>query len=135
MSKDTAIAEVMALLEGVAPLPSYEVLGLLLDQSVLPDAAGVMPATDGWIPTYDTSWAVALVADRLALTAASQGTVTQVTSEGTTVQMTPPDWASVAIYWRSRSRIGAALGLGNPLGFIDVDRGTPYTPTSDGLRP
>lgn len=62
MNRQEAIAEVTLLGDTDAkPALNATQVGTVVDQHALHDTAGVAPAADGWVPTYDVHGAVAKV--------------------------------------------------------------------------
>lgn len=102
-----------------------------VERSVMPDAEGRYPIDRDWEPTYDGWWAAADAAEMVAVTQPDQ--LTQVTSEGTTLRVTPRDWAASARAWRARSAIA---GSSSGLGLIEVEPATgEYHPTTEVIQP
>ena len=102
-----------------------------VEWAVMPDAEGRYPIDAGWEPTYDGWWAAASAAEMVAASQPDQ--LTQVTSEGTTLRVTPRDWASTARTWRTRSVIARSS---SDLGLIEITPATPdYRPTTEIVQP
>lgn len=93
------------------PLSAAE-LDACLQASALADADGRAPTDPDWTPTFDFPEAAAQACELRAAKAATSETLTQVTSEGTTLQVTPADWSKMAEWWRHRSRAGSAPSVG-----------------------
>ena len=125
MNQVEALTFVQQLLGAESPL-SDDLISGCVEGAVIPDTAGRLPTDDGWQPTYDGWWAAA---DAALLAESLQGDrLTSVTSESTTMQVTPRDWQATARLWRARSVIGSGR-----VGSIELTDRTPYIPTSDGL--
>lgn len=79
-----------------------------LNGSVIPDAAGVWPGNDGYVPTYDIWYAAVNLLPWLA----AQPVVRQSSSEGTSIAVDAPSWGTLDAYFRSMSPICAATSSG-----------------------
>lgn len=72
----------------------------------IPDVNGVWPDQPGYIETYDAAYA----AWTLVAVAAAQQQVVSVSSENTSVQVAPPDWAALREYFAGQSVLLARQG-------------------------
>ena len=100
--------ELNALLEN---LPGYSSITVTMKNAALsgaliPDANGVWPGQNGYIPTYDVYFAALNLLGFLQ----AQPFVRQSSSEGTSVAVDAPDWGALASYYRSQSRIVQSQG-------------------------
>ena len=109
------------------PALSDAQLGLALDGSLIPDAAGVLPGGGGYVATFDLWWAAAETAVMRHEISAMQPNVKRWTSEGTTVERTQVDWLTLARSYRAKSPMGAPTGAFTEL---VVGGGVDYTPRS-----
>lgn len=82
--------QLLAGLPGVDKL-SDSVKRQMLERSLVPDAEGRNPHTEGYIATYDTAYAAWLLVGVLS----AFPMVTSAGSEGTSVSMTRPDWEAL----------------------------------------
>lgn len=99
----TPMEELEALLQN---LPGYALLSeamkqAALDGALVPDADGVWPGEDGYVPTYDVYFAALNLLGYLQ----AQPVVRQSSSEGTSVAVDGPNWAGLANYFKSMSPI------------------------------
>lgn len=100
--------ELNALLEN---LPGYSSITVAMKNAALsgaliPDANGVWPGQDGYVPTYDVYFAALNLLGFMQ----AQPFVRQSSSEGTSVAVDAPDWGALASYYRSQSRIVQSQG-------------------------
>lgn len=100
--------ELNALLEN---LPGYSSITVAMKNAALsgaliPDAGGVWPGQNGYVPTYDVYFAALNLLGFLQ----AQPFVRQSSSEGTSVAVDAPDWGALASYYRSQSRIVQSQG-------------------------
>lgn len=79
-----------------------------LDAARIPDAGGRYPGTEGYTPTYDPYYAALTLLGFLQ----AQPVVVSAGSEGTSVNVQPPDWGALATYYRSLSVVVAASSSG-----------------------
>ena len=98
----------------------------------VPDSAGVSPGGAGWVPTFDPYMAAAHAAYEMAVTTMGAASITQWSSEGTTLHSTPADLFGMAerLYqlspWHVRST-GSLRVLSLPRS------GLPFRPRSEYL--
>ena len=71
-----------------------------LSRALIPDASGLLPGTAGYQATYDVYYAALLL-----MPVMSHPSVTQVSSEGTTIHVSSVDWDSIRDYLQSMSII------------------------------
>ncbi|MDU5809229.1 MAG: hypothetical protein E6Z70_00170 [Cutibacterium avidum] len=128
MDRNLAILHVSGLLGDA--LDSSQIAECV-DSSAIPDDHGRLPGDPDWQPTYDQWWAAAEAATLAASLVGDQ--LTHVTSEGTTMIVTPKDWGTTAAAWRRRSRIWADTHRGG-FALIEVDQPHAYSPTTDLYR-
>ena len=100
--------ELNALLEN---LPGYSSITVAMKNAALsgaliPDANGVWPGQNGYIPTYDVYFAALNLLGFLQ----AQPFVRQSSSEGTSVAVDAPNWSALLNYFRSQSRIVQSQG-------------------------
>lgn len=93
----------------LSSLPGYDLLTdpmkqAALDQSLIPDGAGVWPTKPGYQTTYDIYWA----ATKLISFLQAQPVVRQTSSEGTSIAVDAPNWTGLIAYFNSMSRIAQA---------------------------
>lgn len=92
-------------------LPGYLLLteamkNAALSGALIPDADGVWPGQDGYVPTHDVYFAALNLLGFLQ----AQPVVTNTSSEGTSVTVSKPEWAALVRYYRSQSPIINATG-------------------------
>lgn len=114
----------------VAPLIVGD-LDTALDRARTPDVSGHAPTDLGWLPSYDPYWAAAEAVTMLATRTLGNQEVTRFTAEGATFDLTPPRLWELAAQLRSQSSIASYAETG-PLGVIEIDTSTGYTPRSGG---
>lgn len=115
-----AIDDLNALLSG---LPGYAKLTDQMKQAALngalvPDASGVWPGQPGYVTTYDVYFAALTLLPFLE----AQPVVRSSSSEGTSVSVDAPNWASLRNYYRSMSPVVQATGNG-PLTKVLIPEG------------
>lgn len=93
-------------------LPGYGLLSPnmkqhALDGAVIPDAAGVWPGQEDYVPTYDVYFAAMSLIGFLQ----AQPVVRQVSSEGTSTAVDAPQWGNLLVWYRSMSPICQAAGV------------------------
>lgn len=101
-----------------------------LSASLVPDADGHLPGTDGYVDSFDPQWAAAEALTVVAVRAiGAGGGIVKFTAEGASFETAAPDlWAAIRLL-RARSVIGKANTAA--LGMIEVEgRLSGYTPTS-----
>ena len=101
-----------------------------LSASLVPDADGRLPGTDGYVDSFDPHWAAAEALTVVAVRAiGAGGGITKFTAEGASFETAAPDlWAAIRLL-RARSIIGKANAV--TLGRLEVDgRLSAYYPTS-----
>lgn len=76
--------------------------------ALIPDAASVWPGDVDYVPTYDVYFAALNLLGFLQ----AQPVIRQSSSEGTSVAVDAPNWASLATYYRGMSVIVQATGNG-----------------------
>lgn len=115
----TAIDDLNALL---VSLPGYALLTdnmkqRALEGAVVPDAAGVWPGQDFYVPTYDVYYAAISLIGFLQ----AQPVVRQSSSEGTSVAVDAPNWTGLVAWYSSMSLICSSQpgGLLNPVAIPD----------------
>lgn len=133
MNEQEAMQRVRDLLGAAASTLTDTDLTHAVRQAVTVDAAGRLPYTEGWIPTYEPFWAAGVAAQMLATRAAMNGGVTRWTSEGTTVERSVPDFDSAARWFFAQSPL-TALAAGTKVSHIDVPTHGDYDPLSQGWR-
>lgn len=106
----TAMDDLNAL---VANLPNASLLSDTMKQDALngaliPDTNGVWPGNTGYIATSDIYFAALTLIAFLQ----AQPVVRQTSSEGTSVAVDAPNWASLTLYYKSMSPIVQAQGNG-----------------------
>lgn len=104
----TSIDDLNALL---ISLPGYGLLTPNMKQNALngariPDAAGVWPGGEDYVPTYDVYFAAMSLIGFLQ----AQPVVRQASSEGTSTAVDAPQWSGLLAWYRSMSPICAAAG-------------------------
>lgn len=133
MDRTQATEFIRQLFEGAMPALPDNLVADALNGALIPDNDGTWPGGDGYVETIDEWWAAATLADwqQVRSLVADGGTITKATSEGSTFEVAPIDWAAFADKWRRRSAIGRYAGVAG-LGVVEVGGGDPYTPTSMG---
>lgn len=123
--------EVRRILGPIADQLTQADIDAAVNQAVTIDAAGLLPSDDGWTASYDPYWAAAEAVESLTLRTAGGG-VHRFTSEGSTFEYTPANYADLAARLRAKSPLSVLIGSG--IGYVDVTReGVDFFPTSDGL--
>ena len=100
------IDEILSNIPGYSSLPvtmKQTALGL----SLIPDSNGVWPAQPGYVSTYDYYYAASILLGYLK----AQPYVSSVSSEGTSVSTTAPDWSALAKSFASMSIILSNQGI------------------------
>lgn len=135
MTPQEVADQLAQLLSGVTPQLAPAELLACANLALMPDSEGRRPGMDGYVPTSDPDWAMAeaLTLIHLRIGAASTETITKITSEGSTFDISTgtPDWLSLARSYRMRSWIGRQIGYGDQLGTVDLPTGgIDYQPAS-----
>lgn len=100
MPDTTMLDSLLAAYPGYDKLSEY-VKVEALTRAVTPDSTGLSPGADGWQPTYDYAYAAILLIPALQ----AQPQATTVTSEGTSVSASTPDWKALRAFLASLSPI------------------------------
>ena len=131
MDRTEALMEAQRLVgPDLAARVSVEDWEAALSASLVPDADGHLPGTDGYVDSFDPHWAAAEALTVVAVRAiGAGGGITKFTAEGASFETAAPDlWAAIRLL-RARSIIGKANTAA--LGRLEVDdRLSAYYPTS-----
>ena len=100
-----SLNELLSSLPGYADL-TESMKSAALAGALVPDAWGVWPGEEGYTTTYDNYFAALSLVNFLK----ARPQVTNASSEGTGVSVTPPDWKALSDYYRSQSQILRASG-------------------------
>ena len=131
MDRTEALMEAQRLVgPDLAARVSVEDWEAALSASLVPDADGHLPGTDGYVDSFDPQWAAAEALTVVAVRAiGAGGGITKFTAEGASFETAAPDlWAAIRLL-RARSIIGKTNTAA--LGRLEVDgRLSAYYPTS-----
>lgn len=107
MTATEDLTALLANLPGASLITSAQYASALAG-ALVPDSFGVWPGRPGYEATHDIYFAALSLLAFLQ----AQPVVRQSSSEGTSVAVDAPNWAGLAAYYRSQSRICSAYGDG-----------------------